>query len=172
MLIRVLVMTFGAAMGLAMIWAVGVRAVNAGRVLSERPLAAVGQGLGVMAIPIALLGGVAAAVAYLPGESVFPLLLAAIPFLLAVVGALALFALVTPVPPSLALGRRMAPRRSPYGQFLLGFLVFAVAALVPVIGPFVVLGVVVVGIGGWITRLQSAEPAPGPPEESEANPGL
>lgn len=160
-LIKLLIVTFGAAMGLVTVWAAGTRTIGAGRVLTDRPIAAVGQGLGVVAVPIVLLGGVVAAVAYLPGESVFPLLLAAIPFLLAVLGALALFALITPVPPSMALGRRMAPKRSAYGQFLIGFLVIAVASLIPVIGRIVVAAVLVLGIGGWITRSnRSADEAP------------
>jgi cytoskeletal protein CcmA (bactofilin family) len=172
LLVKLLAITFGAAMGLAMIWSVGMRAVNAGRAVTERPIAVVGQGLGIVAIPLILVGGIVAAVAYLPGESVFPLLLAAIPFLLAVLGALLLFALVTPVPPAMALGRYIARRRSPYGQFLIGFLMLAVATFIPVIGSFVLVAVLVVGIGGWITKGSPHDPNSQPVESDEASQDL
>lgn len=168
-LIRSLLLTFAAAMGLAMIWAVGQRAVRAGRVVHDRPLVVVAQGLGVVAVPIVLVMGVVAAVSYLPGDSALTLVLAGVPFVLAVLGAFALLTLITPVPPAIALGRVMVPSRTPYAQFLLGFLVLAVAAFIPLIGRFVVAAVIITGIGGWITRSvhTDGEPDPEPTGVSE-----
>ena len=151
-LIRVLMIVFGAALGLAMIWATGQRSVAAGRALRTRPVASVGQGLAVAAIPPLLLGGVATALSYMAPESAFPLLAVAIPFLLAVIGTFALASIITPLPPALAIGSKMASERSAYAQFLAGFGVLSVLMLLPYIGSYVIAGVLVAGLGAWITR--------------------
>jgi cytoskeletal protein CcmA (bactofilin family) len=157
LLIRFLLVLFGLALGLAMIWATGVRASVAAKVMLERPLAVVGQGVAVTAFPLLLIGGVVVAFSYSSPESAVPLLAVALPLLLAVVGVLAVVALVSPVPPAVAIGARIVRDRSLYAQFLVGYVALLACVLLPVVGSIVFVAVVVGGLGGWITTSREPE---------------
>lgn len=150
LLIRFLVVVFGAALGLAMIWATPFRAERSGRVVSARPIAVTGQGLAVAAIPFLVVGVVAWVASVMAPEAALPLLVVSLPFVLGLFGVLALAALVSPVPPAILVGRRLTNDRSPYAQFLVGYALLVVAAMLPVAGTYVVAVTVIVGIGAWL----------------------
>lgn len=151
LLSRVLMVVFGAGLGLSMVWAATHRADRSARVLSLRPLAASAQGLAVVALPFLLVGGVFAITSVMSPEAALPLVLGTLPFLLAILGLLVLAALVSPVPPAVFIGRRLRPQVSIYAQYLIGFLVIVLVASIPYVGRVALAAVVVVGIGGWIT---------------------
>lgn len=152
LLIRVLLVVFGAALGLSMVWAATARAAEAAAALGVRTWAVVGQGLAVAALPVLLVGGVVGIAAFMSPEAALPLLVVALPFALGLFGVLVLAALVAPVPPAVFIGGRLRPSSSVYARFLLGFLVIVVVAALPYVGRFILFVVVVVGIGAWLTR--------------------
>lgn len=151
LLSRVLMVVFGAGLGLSMVWAATRRADRSARVLRTRPMAAVGQGLAVVALPFLLVGGVFAMTSVMSPEAALPLLLGTLPFLLAIFGMLVLAALVSPVPPAVFIGRRLRPQLSIYAQYLIGFLIIVGVSVVPYVGRVALAAVVIAGIGGWIT---------------------
>jgi cytoskeletal protein CcmA (bactofilin family) len=156
LLIRVLLVVFGAALGLSMVWAATARAVESAAALRLRAGTVVGQGLAVAVTPVLLIGGVVAVASFMSPEAALPLLAVALPFTLGLLGLLVLAALVAPVPPAIVIGSRLRPSGSVYAHFLLGFLVIATVAALPFVGRFVLLAVVVIGIGAWLTRAERA----------------
>jgi hypothetical protein len=154
LLIRVLLVVFGAALGLSMVWAATARAAESAVALRLRARTVVGQGVAVAMAPVLLIGGVVAVAAFMSPEAALPLLAVALPFTLGLLGLLLLAAMVAPVPPAIFIGSRLRPSGSVYARFLLGFLVIVVVAAVPYLGRFFMVAVVVVGIGAWLTRAE------------------
>jgi cytoskeletal protein CcmA (bactofilin family) len=154
---RVLFVVFGAGLGLSVVWATTLRAERSARVLMARPLPSIGQGLAIVALPFVLIGGVIGVATFMSPEASLPLIAGAIPFGLALLGVLALAALISPVPPAIVIGRRLAAERSIYAQFLVGYVALVVLALIPIIGSYVFLAVFVAGVGGWLTAEPPAE---------------
>lgn len=163
LLVRVLLIVFGTGLGLAMVWAATERAVASARVLGSRAPVALGQGLAIVALPFVLVAGVVAVGSVMSPEAALPVLGVSLPLGLALAGALVLAALVSPVPPAIFIGRKLAPSRSPYAQFLAGFVVLVVLVALPVVGRFFLAAVVVAGIGGWITSERPAGEMAGDP---------
>jgi cytoskeletal protein CcmA (bactofilin family) len=154
---RVLFVVFGAGLGLSVVWATTLRAERSARVLMARPLPSIGQGLAIVALPFVIIGGVIGVATFMSPEASLPLIAGVIPFGLALLGVLVLAALMSPVPPAIVIGRRLAARRSVYAQFLIGYVALVVLVLIPIIGPYVFLAVFVSGIGGWLTAEPPAE---------------
>jgi cytoskeletal protein CcmA (bactofilin family) len=150
-MLRVLSVLFGAGLGLAVVWAAATRAEYAGLALRTRPVAVAGWGLAAFATPLALVGLVAALVAFTPPQAALPLVAVAIPVLFGVLGILGFAVLVSPVPVALMMGGRLAPRRSPFARFLVGFVLVAALGLLPYVGSWFLVPIMVIGVGGWLT---------------------
>jgi hypothetical protein len=150
LLFRTLLVVFGAALGLTVVWASVRRAEGAAAALRSRGMSAVVTGIGVIALPFLFIAVLAVLVSLTPPESAIPLVLAAVPILLGVVGLVVLGALLSPVPPALLIGGRLLGGRSVYARFLVGFVVIAVLALVPLAGRWILGAFVIVGLGAWL----------------------
>ncbi|MGF1665204.1 MAG: polymer-forming cytoskeletal protein [Acidimicrobiia bacterium] len=157
LLLRVLLVVFGAALGLSMVWAATARAAESAAALKIRTRAVVGQGVAVAALPVFLIGGGVGISSFMSPEAALPLLAVAIPFALGLLGLLVLAAMVAPVPPAIFIGSRLRPSGSVYARYLLGFLAIAVVSALPYVGRFVLLAVIVIGIGAWLTRAEQQE---------------
>ncbi|GIU91515.1 MAG: hypothetical protein KatS3mg011_0421 [Acidimicrobiia bacterium] len=136
-------------LALAMLWAAPRATLSASRAVGLRPLRSIvwgiGSGLAVLAV---LVGGVVA-LSLAPPEAAVPLLLIALPVGILFLALVTVGLLVGPVPVAGAVGGRLLPERSPYAQSTVGMLVLVTVALVPVVGPFWILVVGLVGVGGW-----------------------
>ncbi|MDH4117604.1 MAG: polymer-forming cytoskeletal protein [Acidimicrobiia bacterium] len=149
---RLLAVIFGAGVGLSIVWAAPARSLRAASAAVNRPFAAFGNGLMVLGAPLLLIVGIAVVATFMTPESALPLLLATVPFVLAVIGAVAVWSLASVVAPAVAIGARLAASRSPHGRFLTGFLVLAVLSFVPVLGALTIAAVLIGGTGAWLVR--------------------
>jgi cytoskeletal protein CcmA (bactofilin family) len=155
-LFRVLLVIFGAGLGLGMVWAVADRSKRAATKVRTRPLAVVGRGLALLTAPILVVLIVFMIGSLMQPSASIPLLLIALPIVFALVGAVMLMALIAPVPPAVWVGTLIAGTRSVYAQFVVGFLALVVATSIPVVGPFALVAMLVLGIGGWATSGEKA----------------
>jgi hypothetical protein len=150
-LFRVLLLIFGAGLGLGMVWAVADRSERAAWKIPKRTGGVVGRGLALVLAPVLFVVVIAVIGSLMAASASVPLLLVALPILFALIGAVMLMALVAPVPPAVWVGSLVFKRRSVFARFLVGFGLLAVAALIPWVGRLVLVAVLVLGIGAWTT---------------------
>ncbi len=158
--LRLLVFVLGwigaAALGLSMLWAVPDRARSAIDEVTNRPGHALARGLGVVAIPAAVSLGVAAAVAVTPASAGIPLLALFLPIVLGLVSLVGLGFTVATVPVATLVGRKVRAGLSDYGAFLTGMGLWALVFAVPVVGRWLTVAALVVGLGAWLAPPQEA----------------
>ena len=150
LLVVVLTVIAMTALGLGIVWVAPDRANRAAIAVRERPLAAAGWGLGVVAVPMAAILMSWMIVSVSPRQTGVPLLAVLFPLVGGLASVIGLAALASPVPVGTAIGASVARGRSIYATFLIGFVLLIVAASLPWIGGLVVGAVVVAGLGGWV----------------------
>lgn len=150
LLVVVLTVIAMTALGLAVVWVAPDRANRAAIALRERPLTAVGWGLGVVAVPIAALLLAVIIVSVSPRQTGIPLIAVLAPLVGGLMSLVAVAALAAPVPAATAVGALVSRGRSIYATFLAGFTILVIGSVLPWIGSIVVALVVVAGLGGWV----------------------
>lgn len=147
------------AFGLVIVWAAPTRSRQAARAVRTRPLASLGWGLAVMAVPVVVAMVAAAIVSLSPREAGIPLLVVIAPVILGLLSLLGFAALTSPVPTATALGALVGRERSVYATFVVGFVVLVLLRFVPWVGGLVTVAAVILGLGGWILSIDSDSPA-------------
>ncbi len=150
LLVLVLTVIAMTALGLAIVWVAPDRANRAAIALRERPLAAAGWGLGVVAVPIAALLLTVIIVSVSPRQTGIPLIGVLAPLVGGLLSLVALAALAAPVPVATAVGAVVSRGRSIYATFLAGFTILVIGSVLPWVGGIVVALVVIAGLGGWV----------------------
>lgn len=117
------------------------------------------RGLGVMALPVVLLALAVLLLWLAPPEAGLPLVGVLVPLFLAVVGAVLALAFVAPVAAFPWVGRLGGPQRGPVRAFLYGAAGVVLASLVPLVTWAIVLFLIPLGIGGWLSPLVARPPA-------------
>lgn len=148
------------ALGIAMLWAVPDRAGRAYRTLLARPLASLGWGVGVIAIPVALMALAGLVVGLSPPEAGIPLLVVFLPLVAAALGLVFIGALLAPVASITAVGRLALPERSSYAAFVAGMAGLLLLSFVPYLGTVLVAVAVVTGLGAWVASVGGTPSTP------------
>jgi hypothetical protein len=115
------------------------------------------RGLGIFLLPLAVIALAALLIGFAPVEAAVPLTAVFIPLLLAVFGVGMALAFLSPVAAFPWLGRIGDPRRGPVRAFLYGASLVILAALIPWAMWLVVLFVVPVGMGGWLSTVSARQ---------------
>lgn len=151
--------------GVFLLWVAPLKTTRAAEAVRRRPLASLLWGVGLAAIPVAMVAGVGVVGALAPPEAGIPLLVVLVPVVL-LAALLAVAATVLgPIPTGSALGRILLPGGSPYAWVAAGMLVVVVATRIPWVGPIVLVAAILVGLGGWLDSLgeeQSGGPSSPP----------
>lgn len=135
---------------------------------SERALAAAREswwrawlrGLGVLALPLAVIALAGLLLWLAPTEAGLPLVGILVPLFVAVLGVVLAMAFVSPVAAFPWLGRLGSPERGPVRAFLYGTVAVIIASLVPWLVWSIVLFVVPLGIGAWLSPLLARQSQP------------
>ena len=143
--------------GLAILWSIPRRSLAAARALMVSPIRSLAWGIGVASVPAALVIVTIGIVATTSLSAAGPVVLVLVPVAIGVLSILFLAALSTPVPLALAAGSRLRPSWSSYAQFVTGFAVVAIVALVPWIGGVLLTVGVLAGLGSWLVAADSVD---------------
>ena len=142
------------AAALLVAWSSPRRTEAAADVAAGRPIRAYSIGLGVMLSPALLAFAAGLVVALVPPEFSLPLLAIFAPLVLALIGIVFVLSLVAGVPAVLAIGRRFPRDFGLFGSVLVGAGLVGVIWLIPLVGWFIPIVVLPLGMGAWILGLR------------------
>ena len=142
------------AAALLVAWSSPRRTEAAADVAAGRPTRAYSIGLGVMLSPALLAFAAGLVVALVPPEFSLPLLAIFAPLVLALIGIVFVLSLVAGVPAVLAIGRRFPRDFGLFGSVLVGAGLVGVIWLIPLVGWFIPIVVLPLGMGAWILGLR------------------
>ena len=142
------------AAALLVAWSSPRRTEAAADVAAGRPIRAYSIGLGVMLSPALLAFAAGLVVALVPPEFSLPLLAIFAPLVLALIGIVFVLSLVAGVPAVLAIGRRFPRGFGLFGSVLVGAGLVGVIWLIPLVGWFIPIVVLPLGMGAWILGLR------------------
>ena len=150
LLFRILAAIGAALAGLALLWNDAAQVARAAARLRAQPIRVTATGLLTVLAPFVIIALLFGIVGLMPPGAALPLLGFAVPVSIGLLTIALVAALLAPLPSAVALGSLVAPGRSTYAQFLIGMVVVLVASLLPVLGWWIVLVIVVVGFGAWL----------------------
>ncbi|HJR93526.1 MAG TPA: hypothetical protein VJ938_13860 [Acidimicrobiia bacterium] len=147
---KIVLSLVAAVVGLLVMWALPAASRRAVATVARSWWRAWLRGLAVLLAPAVVIGLGAFVLRFAPAEAALPVVGVAIPILLAVIGVVFALAFAAPAAVYPWLGRWGGPERSPVRSFLFATLAVTVVVLVPWLVVVVVLGVLPIGIGGWV----------------------
>ena len=136
--------------GFAMFWLAPRSLRAAVKAVRSSWVGAIATGLLLLPVPVLIPAAIAAIVGTADPDVALPFALALVPVGIGVIGLFSLAVIVAPVPVLTSVGRLLAPRRSEFLGFVTGAGLFFVAMLIPIVRWFVLVAVVVVGLGSWV----------------------
>jgi hypothetical protein len=147
---KILLSLVAAVVGLLVMWALPDASRQATASVAQSWWRAWLRGVAVLAGPAMVIALAALVLRFAPAEAALPVVAVVMPVFLAVVGIVFALAFAAPAAAYPWLGRWGGPERSPVRSFLFAALAVTAVVLVPWLAALVFVGLVPIGIGGWL----------------------